>query len=233
MPDAVKKLTTCMERLEKQNRNILSRLEFLETSQYDQSYIIPPPWYMGCNGTIPPTSYTSQSFFSTPPPSQAQLLSTAIDSSSDTPPVTTSSSSDTPPAITPNRATGVSAIKMKENTPLPPINRKSLISPQAVVEKYPKLLTQSKVPALSIRLAQEAFFGKELMSFCTFKGVGSCHALPETEVKDLREFLLKLTLPGIVSSRSDFEILWKRCIESIGQSCKSLRKLRLANLELN
>lgn len=101
-----------------------------------------------------------------------------------------------------------------------------------MIDKYPKMLKESKIPTLSIRLAQEAFFGKEIMSHCTFRGIGSYHALPETEVKNLKGFLMKLTLPGIVSSRADFEVLWKRCVESIGQSCKSLRKLRLANLEL-
>ena len=89
---------------------------------------------------------------------------------------------------------------MKENTALPPIDRSSLISPQAVVDKYPKMLKESKIPTLSIRLAQEAFFGKEVMSYCTFRGIGSYHALPEAEVMKLKEFLRKLTFPGIVSS---------------------------------
>ena len=115
---------------------------------------------------------------------------------------------------------------------MPPINHNSLISPQAVVDKHPKMLRKSQIPKLSIRLAQEAYFGKEVMSFCTFRGVGSYHALPEKEVTELKEFLKKLTIPGIVSTRPDFEILWKKCVESIGQSCKTLRKLRLANLKL-
>ena len=135
-------------------------------------------------------------------------------------------------AATPTTDTIIAKVSLKENTALPPIDRTSLISPQAVVDKYPKLLKASKLPMLSIKLAQEAYFGKMLMSFCTFRGIGSYHALPEAEVKKLKEFIKKLTLPGIVSTNVDFELLWKRCIESIGQSCKNLRKLRLSNLEL-
>ena len=169
---------------------------------------MPPPWLVGQKyGMIPPPS----------PISSQQSTGSEHSSVSPTAPTT------------PNRATPVSRVSMKENTALPPINHASLITPQAVIDKYPKLLKESKLPMLSIRLAQEAFFGKEVMSFCTFKGVGSYHALPETETKKLKEFLKMLALPGIVSTAVDFEMLWKKCIESIGQSCKGLR---LANLEL-
>ena len=211
----MKKLTLHMESLEEKTRDILWRLQILERNQYGQGYMVPPPWVMGQQHSLASTSCMHQSYG--PPPLIASQQSTGSDSSS-----------GSPPSITSNSA----SVAMKENTALPPIDHSSLISPQAVVDKYPKMLKESKIPTLSIRLAQQSFFGKEVMSYCTFRGVGSYHALPETEVKKLKEFLKNLTLPSIVSSRPDFEILWKKCIESIGQSCKALRKLRLANLEL-
>lgn len=120
----------------------------------------------------------------------------------------------------------------KENTPLPTINHDALASPKTVADKYPKLLVRSKIPTLAVKLANEAFFGPKVMSYCTFQGVGSYHALPQDEVKKMKEFLFKISFPAIVSSRIDFEDVWRKCIESVGQKCKKLRKRRLANLEL-
>ena len=105
-----------------------------------------------------------------------------------------------------------------------------MLSPQTVADKYPKLLVPSKVPTLAVKLAKEAYFGTELMSYCTFKGVGSYHALPQTEVKDMKAFLFKLTFPNMVSSRVDFEDIWAKCVESVDQKCKQLRNRQLGNL---
>ena len=54
----------------------------------------------------------------------------------------------------------ITTISTKENSALPPINHNSLISPQAVVDKHPKMLRQSQIPKLSIRLAQETLAKK-------------------------------------------------------------------------
>ena len=54
------------------------------------------------------------------------------------------------------------------------------------------------------------------MSYCTFRGVGSNHALPQDEVKKMKDFL---SFPAIVSSRIDFEDVWTKCVESVGQKC--------------
>ena len=117
----------------------------------------------------------------------------------------------------------------KENTPLPPINHQELLNPTTVVDKYPKLLQHSKLPTLAVKLAVEAFFGPEVMSYCSFRGIGPNHALPQAEVKKLKDYLFKISSPGIVSSRCEFEIIWAKCVTSIGQKCKTLRNLRMAN----
>ena len=190
--------------------------------------MMPPPWLMGQQHSFYPASM----FQSSGSPLQTVApLQTASPLQTDSP-QSPGSEGNSASSNTSNRATLISTVSMKENTALPPIDHSTLISPQAVVDKYPKMLKESKIPSLAIRLAKEAFFGKEVMSFCTFRGVGSYHALPDTEVKKLKEFLRNLTCPGIISSRPDFEILWKKCVESIGQCCKNLRKCRLASLEL-
>ena len=151
-----------MGNIEKQNKAMLSRVESLE---YSQGYMMPPPWLMGQQHyMVPPANNLSQSFggnlLKSSPPQVSSPQSTRSDSSS--------SGSFTAPPTTLNKATLITTVCTKENTALPPINCDSLINPQVVVDKNPKMLRQSQIPKLSIRLAQEAYFGKEVMSFCTF-----------------------------------------------------------------
>ena len=111
----------------------------------------------------------------------------------------------------------------------PPIDKKQLISPQKVVEKYPKLARKSKITTLAVRLAKEAYFGKLHMSFCTFKGIGSYPALPEAEVEKMKRYLNTLCVPNLVTSKVEFEEIYKGCVDAVGQACKELRKKRLAS----
>ena len=73
---------------------------------------------------------------------------------------------------------------------------------------------------LAVHLAKEAFFGKEYMSYCTYKGVGKYPALADKEVLRLKSFLRQLSIPWIVTSSIEFEAVYKTCVESIGQACK-------------
>ena len=111
----------------------------------------------------------------------------------------------------------------KEESPLPAINRSALIKPEEVVEKYPKLLTPSKIPTLAVRLSKEAYFGKQIMGLCTVRGTGIYHALPEKELADLKMFLHGQCHPRFMATRMEFENIWRACVESVGQACKSLR----------
>ena len=112
----------------------------------------------------------------------------------------------------------------KEENPLPTIDRSALLTPEEVVEKYPKLLTPSKIPTLAVRLSKEAYFGKEIMALCTVRGTGTYHALPDKELAQLKTFLYEQCHPRFTSTRVEFENMWRACIESVGQSCKGLRK---------
>ena len=103
------------------------------------------------------------------------------------------------------------------------IDKSKLISPQEVVDKHPQFLNWSKMSTLAVKLSKESYFGNELMSLCTVKGTGKFHALPEPLMKEFKVFLLELSVPRCVPTRLEFEVLWKDCVEAIGQACKNLR----------
>lgn len=113
---------------------------------------------------------------------------------------------------------------LKEKKPLPEIDKSTLISPQEVVDKYPQFLNRSKMSTLAVKLSKESYFGNEIMVLCTVKGTGKFHALPESVMKEFKLFLLELSVPRCVPTRLEFEVVWKDCLESIGQACKNLRK---------
>jgi len=77
----------------------------------------------------------------------------------------------------------------------------------------------SKIPTLSVKLAKDLYFGKEVMSCCTVCGSGF-HVLPEQALKDLKKYLLQLTVPHLITNPLEFELVWKNCIESIGKLAK-------------
>lgn len=114
----------------------------------------------------------------------------------------------------------------KDSKPLPPISRSALVPPQSVVEQNPKLLFASKIPTLSVKLAKESYFTKDIMVLCTVRGVGSFHALPETELQKLRAFLQNVYVSRQIGTKLEFESVWKNCTEAIGQACKALRRAR-------
>ena len=121
----------------------------------------------------------------------------------------------------------------KEESPLPAINRCALLKPEEVVEKYPKLLTPSKIPTLAVRLSKEAYFGKEIMGLCTVRGTGIYHALPEKDLADLKKFLHGQCYPRFTATRMEFENIWRACVESVGQACKSLRMPKENTAKIN
>lgn len=106
---------------------------------------------------------------------------------------------------------------------LPAIDNSKLSPPDEVIAKYPNLLVKGKLSRLAVRLAQESFFGRDVMKCCTVKGNGDYHALPAKELVDLKKFMINLCVPRYFTNNASFEITWKACIESIGQSCKGLR----------
>ena len=137
--------------------------------------------------------------FTIGPSNQSPSSASAVSSSSNDSIVTISVSSSSSGS---NSTVTISTTSMaKENKSPPPIPFAELISPQTVVEKYPKLLKVSKISTLAVRLAKESYFGCKVMASCTVRGVGDQPALPKTELDKLKTFLQKLTMPRFVSSR--------------------------------
>lgn len=234
MLDAIDSLTKRIESVERENRILTNRMSYLEGIHVYPNYYgypVPAPPIRSPYIVSPPKALT------TTPSSQQSSAESDPDlyliNKENTPPqnkeiLEQNEVSDKPPMPVP----AVAPMSSKKETPLPPINYDELLRPEDVVMKYPKLASVSKIPTLAVRLAKEAFFGRYVMSFCTFRGLGSFHALPEKEVANMKAFLLKLCVPQYVSSRVEFECLYKKCIESVGQSCKALRRLRLSNQKL-
>ena len=90
------------------------------------------------------------------------------------------------------------------------------------LKKYHGLLTESKASTLAWKLARDCIFGEKVLKECTPLGNRELPALPQVELGELKKIIFK-QFPQYWRSPSDFENLWKRCIEAIQQGCKRLR----------
>jgi len=120
----------------------------------------------------------------------------------------------------------IPATTSSKKMPLPSINYDELSPPEEIIGKHQNLLKISKIPTLAVKLAKGAYFGKDVMAACTVRGLGSYHALPDSQLKKLKIFLQRVCVPRLMTSHVEFEKTWKDCIESIGQSCKSARSCK-------
>ena len=105
------------------------------------------------------------------------------------------------------------------------INRDAdeLLPADIVIGKYPKLRKPSKIPTLGVKLALESFFGRSVLVRCTPKGCRDLPGLPTAELGRLKQSLFDL-MPQFWATPSEFEVVWMRCEECIGQACKRLRQ---------
>ena len=184
-----------------------------------------PPIPVSSTLTVPPTPVSSA--LTVPP--------TPVSSTLTVPPTPVSSTLTVPPTPVLSALTDVtntsavtpimSPTQSLQSIPpsLPPIHRSQLIPPEEVLQKYPKYLKKDKLTRLAVRLAQESYFGKEIMVLCTVQGNSDLHALPADALRQLKSFLISVTAPRYYPDRIAFETLWKSCSNSIGQSCKNLR----------
>ncbi len=81
-------------------------------------------------------------------------------------------------------------VKFKENTlqlPSSSIKIAELTSAKKTIERYPKLVTESKVGQLAVKLARETFFGDNVLMKCTVMGCGKLPALPKVEINKLKK----------------------------------------------
>ena len=103
------------------------------------------------------------------------------------------------------------------------IDKSSLMPPEDVVRKYPKLKGESKAGKLAVKLAKEAFFGDKILIQCTVSGCRDLPALPVQELTELKQTML-MQFPKFWNSPHEFEQLWTSCCEAIGQAAKALRR---------
>ena len=113
--------------------------------------------------------------------------------------------------------------KPQECLPSSAIDHTKLVPAKVVIDRNPKLLCESKVSTLALKLARESFFGEAVMLKCTVADDRELPGLPEHEVQLLKNQILTL-FPGYWNSPIEFEPLWTKCTESIGQGCKRLRR---------
>ena len=106
--------------------------------------------------------------------------------------------------------------------PSSPINHSKLVAAKEITDRNPKLMCESKVPTLALKLARESFFGEDVMAQCTVAGDRKLPALPVHELELLKNQVLTL-FPAYWNSHHEFEPVWTKCTASIGQACKRLR----------
>lgn len=102
------------------------------------------------------------------------------------------------------------------------IEKQKLIPVKDVIRKYPKLITESKIGALSCKIAKEALFGTYVMERCTPIGTRHLPGLPYKELTELKKILFQ-QFPKCARSPVEFESTWKKCLEAVQQACKRLR----------
>uniref|UniRef100_A0A1X7SGV2 BEN domain-containing protein n=1 Tax=Amphimedon queenslandica TaxID=400682 RepID=A0A1X7SGV2_AMPQE len=104
------------------------------------------------------------------------------------------------------------------------INKESLISPDMVVKKYEHLCKENGVGTLAVKLANESFFGADILKQCTVMGCRDIPALPLNELNELKQTIFSL-FPKYWYNQAEFEAkVWNSCTNAIGQLCKRVRQ---------
>ena len=102
------------------------------------------------------------------------------------------------------------------------INKAILSSCESVAHAHHHLCVPSKVTTLAVKLARKAVFGDNVMRRCTPYGARDFPELPITELAELKQTIRNL-FPMYWNKPQEFEVLWTKCVDAIGQACKRLR----------
>jgi hypothetical protein len=100
------------------------------------------------------------------------------------------------------------------------------MSASEVIVRYPKLRSPSNSGTLASKLAREAYFGEDVLAKCTISGDRGLPGLPIVELQQLKQTFF-IQFPEYWRSPHEFEPLWSTATISIGQLCKTLRKIEL------
>ena len=102
------------------------------------------------------------------------------------------------------------------------VDKSKLSNPETVLVKYRNLRMESKVGMLAVKLAKEAIF-EDVLAQCTVSGYRNLPALPLEELNQLKQTLFQ-QFPNYWTTPAEFEAVWERAVEAIGQCAKGLRK---------
>lgn len=102
------------------------------------------------------------------------------------------------------------------------IDKALLSSIESVAHTHHHLCVPSKATTLAVKLARKAVFGDSVMKRCTPYGARDFPGLPTTELAELKEAIRNL-FPMYWNKPQEFEVLWTKCVDAIGQACKRLR----------
>ena len=211
-----------MERLEHVERLLATPYSFQPGySGFPQQLL--QPWM------FQPQQHFPQSPSLNPGPSSTPVQSTGTPRQ----PPNTSCQPPNTPHLPPNAPVQSEVAEEQAPTPLPSVastnalpssatNKSLLCNPEDVIARYPKLRGESKAGALACKLAQEAFFGNDVLKQCIPSGNRELPALPVKEVADLKKVIF-MQFPQYWRSPVEFEPVWKKCLEAIQQACKRAR----------
>ena len=86
---------------------------------------------------------------------------------------------------------------------------------------------EGKMGGLAVALAKEAFFGVEVMSKCTLKGMEANPVYQSKSYCSSRmNFVNTFQITGITMYIVAYEERWNKCLESISAACKRIRQKR-------
>ena len=80
----------------------------------------------------------------------------------------------------------------QEHPPSSAIDHIKLVPAKVVIDRNLKLIDESEVSTLALKLARESFFGESTMIKCTFAGDQQLPGLPEHEVQPLKNQIFTL-----------------------------------------
>ena len=155
--------------------------------------------------------------------------STSLPPSTSTPGPVTSADTSIPPTAPPTELRTPASNATPQDgasTDLPTVRQskeETLIPPSEVVAKYPRMRGDCRMGEVAVKLAQEYFFGNDLMRQSTVLGFKEFPALPEDGVQALKQTILSVC-PDYHCNPHGFEGLWKRCVDAFNHTCSKLRK---------
>ena len=92
-----------------------------------------------------------------------------------------------------------------------------------MLEQHHRLKGEKNAGSRAIKLAKDALFGDEVLKLCTPMGNRSLPALPTKELQQHKAIIYQ-QFPQYANPPSEFDELWKTCINAVQQFRKHLRK---------